>query len=159
MTAELEQAGHPAHESDGSDAWLLDDVVVHLFDGVGRHALRPGRINVLLCVAGEPPEGEASQYDVVIPVPGTTAELLTAVETEIGRRGGPRRAGRAVTIAAVERAQPEGSNVVVVLGMARTGTSTTMRILNLLGVDVGSRSDCSAQSRASTRRGSSSTSR
>ena len=137
VTAELEQAGHPAHESDGSDAWLLDDVVVHLFDGVGRHALRTGRINVLLCVAGEPPEGEASQYDVVIPVPGTTAELLTAVETEIGRRGGPRRAGRAVTIAAVERAQPEGSNVVVVLGMARTGTSTTMRMLNLLGVDVG----------------------
>jgi GT2 family glycosyltransferase len=114
---QIEAHGHPARQADGTDAWLLDDVVIHLRGGAGRHAVTPGRLNVLLCRRELPPAREAAQYDIVLGPEASIADVLAAVDAGRKRRAGPR--------------------VVVVLGMARTGTSVTTRILNLLGMAVG----------------------
>jgi GT2 family glycosyltransferase len=132
-------AGYPAHAADGTDAWLLDDVVVHVFDGAGRYPLSPGRLNVLLCARGTPSASEAAQYDLVVPPEAAVGDLIEGAESLLARSGGPRRIGargaRSGRRARGAAAPPP--RVVVVLGMARTGTSATMRILNILGVEVG----------------------
>ncbi len=137
LLEQIEAAGHSAHVADGTDTWLLDDVVVHLFDGHGRHAVTPGRLNVLLCSSGAPPAGEASAYDLVVGEPSSAAELIAAADAALAQRGGPRRAGAPVSPDRPTGPERPVRRVVVVLGMARTGTSVTMRMLNILGVDVG----------------------
>ena len=139
VVADIESAGRPARSADGTDAWLLDDVVVHLFDGIGRHALTPGRLNVLFCRRGEPAAGEAAAYDIVVPSGSAVAAVVEAAETALRERGGPRRAPLAAAVPerAARGALEPAPRVVVVLGMARSGTSATMRILNILGVAVG----------------------
>ena len=133
----IEAAGHPAREVDGTDAWLLDDVVVHLFDGAGRHALTPGRLNVLFCRGEAPPTAEAAQYDIVVGEPRSISDLVAAADAELRQRGGPARAGVAAATGPRVRARNRAPRVVIVLGMARTGTSVTTRILNILGVSLG----------------------
>ncbi len=133
----LKAAGYPAHVADGTDAWLLDDVVVHLFDGAGRHVVTPGRLNVLFCISGMPPAGEAAAYDLVISEPASAGDLLAAADAALAQRGGPRRASAPGPPSKPTGLERTRRRVVVVLGMARTGTSVTMRMLNILGVDVG----------------------
>jgi len=139
LVAEIEAAGHPARAVDATDAWLLDDVVVHLFDGVGRHAIAPGRLNVLFARRGRPLAGEAAPYDLVVGSESSVAEVVRAAEEALARHGGPSRGRPAVQVASAAApgrlATPR--RAVVVLGMARTGTSATMRILNILGVALG----------------------
>ena len=137
LLEQIEAAGHSAHLADGTDAWLLDDVVVHLFDGSGRHAVTPGRLNVLFCTGGAPPAGEAAAYDVVVGEPASAGDLLAAADDALAQRGGPRRTGAPGPSSRPTGLERSGRRVVVVLGMARTGTSVTMRMLNILGVDVG----------------------
>ncbi len=139
VVAEIEAAGHPARAGDATDAWLLDDVVVHLFEGVGRHALAPGRLNVLFARHGRPAASEAAAYDLVVGSESSVSELVQAAVEALARRGGPSR-GRPdvrVATAAAPGRLATARRAVVVLGMARTGTSATMRILNILGVALG----------------------
>lgn len=131
--AAMAAVGAIVRPDDGSDEWLLDDVVIHLLAD-GRHTLVDGRCNVLVHRPGPgPPPPEARQYDVVVAADATAAEVVAAATAALGRPGGPRRLrGRS------RRHDPSaGSRCVVVLGMHRSGTSAVTRVLNLLGVAVG----------------------
>lgn len=136
----FQAAGHPARPADATDAWLLDDVVVHLFDPGTRHSLAPGRVNVLFAPHGRPSTLEASHYDVVIGA-GGISEIVRAAAEVLERQGGPARAcvraGSPPVGAVADGGRSTSPTAVIVLGMARAGTSATMRMLNILGVSIG----------------------
>ncbi len=143
IAAAIREAGHEAHSVERGDSWLLDDVVWHLLDGPGRHALVPGRLNVLVRRGDGAATGPVGRYDLVVPADLPVSEVISRVLSTLTARGGPRRA------AVKHHRDPPGScdqrsggpasrpRVTLVLGMARTGTSATMRILNILGVTLG----------------------
>ena len=130
----LRDLGHPARTDVDGTGWLLCDVVVHLRRGPGRDPLIRGRCNVLVLLGGAaPPDLEAARYDLVIHHPIGADALAGQVRTIM------ERAGRAARVLPERSGSPAGRSrrALLVLGMSRTGTSTTTRLLALLGLDLG----------------------
>jgi hypothetical protein len=123
----------PARSAGGALAGRLDR-------GVRRRALVPGRLNVLVHIGGpQPPAREQSLYDLAVVGRPKADALVAAVEAELAARGGPRRIHAATADAAPAAHVPTGprSGATLVLGMSRTGTSVTARLLNLSGIELG----------------------
>lgn len=133
LVRELVALGYRARGSTAGMGWLLDDVLVHVTAGRAAPPAVRGRWNVLLHGDGPlPPKQDVARFDVVMRGEPDAQRLVTGVEDELGRRGGAARVQRPG-----QGPPPPGSRAILVLGMARTGTSATTRLLNLLGADVG----------------------
>jgi len=136
LAGDITALGRQARVSMTGTAWLLDDVIVHVTAGRPPPPAVGGRWNVLVHVDGPlPPKPQLAAFDVVVPGAPSAQALVTQVEDELARRGGPAR----VRPPREERgnATPGAARAIFVLGMARTGTSVTTRLLNLCGAEVG----------------------
>ncbi|HLM51796.1 MAG TPA: glycosyltransferase [Solirubrobacteraceae bacterium] len=138
LAKHLRKHGRPATAGEGGWAWLLDDVVVRVDRGPARHPVLRGRTCVLLRLEGPPPpELEAGRYDLVLAGRRSAEDLAARVDGVIATSGGPPRILPAATAAAAVSRAPARRRAIVVLGMSRTGTSATTRLLNLCGLGLG----------------------
>jgi GT2 family glycosyltransferase len=128
----LRELGREARTSTDGLGWLLDDVIVHVDSSASPPPAVPGRWNVLARKGGPKlPRREMVRFGVVSEHGNDAGRLAAEVEAEMERRGGAPR----VRPGAPPRAAPP--RAILVLGMARTGTSATTRLLDLCGVEVG----------------------
>ena len=135
LVRDLTALGRRARFSTEGMGWLLDDVIVHVSPSPDPPPVIRGRTNVLVRLDGPRiPKRQLARFDLVTRGAPDAQRLADQVDAELERRGGPPRIEpRAGTAPAAPAAAP----AIFVLGMARTGTSVTTRILNLYGADVG----------------------
>ncbi len=132
LASGLRELGREARTSTDGLAWLHDDVVVHVDSSASPPPAVPGRWNVLARTGGPRlPRRELLRFGVVSEHGDHPARLAAEVEAELERRGGAPRVRPAAPV------RPAPPRAILVLGMARTGTSATTRLLNLCGVAVG----------------------
>lgn len=132
LASGLRELGREARTSTDGLGWLFDDVIVHVDSSATPPPAIPGRWNVLARTGGPRlPRRELVRFNVVSEHGDDPGRLAAEVEAEMERCGGAPR----VRPGTPPRAAPP--RVIVVLGMARTGTSATTRLLNLCGVEVG----------------------
>lgn len=136
----LAATGWSVTTRDPSDGWLLADVVLHLRLAPGAHTVVPGRVHVAVAEEEALSADDARRYDAVVAASEPADALIEVCERVLDRSGGARRVApvRVEVVARDARPDSPGSSLaVVVLGMARTGSSAVTRILNLLGVELG----------------------
>jgi hypothetical protein len=110
---------------------LMADVMIHV-DSTREPPLPwPGRSHALVRLGGPRPSKRLLvRYDVVAKDGRDAARLAAHTEQRLAAAGGPHR----VTGPPVATL---GGRAIFVLGMSRTGTSTTTRLLGLCGAEVG----------------------